>query len=237
MPPHTAASVRGGPAVRPSVRPLPEGAPSQKRGTRRCSPPKTPEAADWSHGRWHGQTGRGSGVVWRRGPQGPGLWWGRHRRGVLRRLRRRRRLSPLVSWRRRLGLHDDAGEDPVGDHHAPPAGRADGGTRETHPLDRAAHRLEPLRVHDDGVPLAEVLLDVASAGDVLRQRPRAPARATLFAGGGYLLADRWQTVEVATRRTGGVGLLVLPVAGLAWWWYRRRAGPATGADETAPAAP
>jgi membrane protein DedA with SNARE-associated domain len=52
--------------------------------------------------------------------------------------------------------------------------------------------------------------------------PAAVLWATIFAGGGYLLADRWQAVELALRQVGAVGLLLLPAAGALWWWRRSR---------------
>jgi membrane-associated protein len=60
--------------------------------------------------------------------------------------------------------------------------------------------------------------------------PAALLWATIFAGGGYLLADRWQAVELALRQIGGIGFLLLPLIGGAWWWRRsRRARRAAGA--------
>jgi membrane-associated protein len=68
--------------------------------------------------------------------------------------------------------------------------------------------------------------------------PAALLWATLFAGGGYLLADRWQTVELAVRQVGALSLLLVPVGGLVWWWHRRRArATAARADKTARVGP
>jgi len=60
--------------------------------------------------------------------------------------------------------------------------------------------------------------------------PAAVLWATIFAGGGYLLADRWQAVELALRQVGAIGLLLVPAAGAVWWWRRsRRARRTAGA--------
>ena len=60
--------------------------------------------------------------------------------------------------------------------------------------------------------------------------PAAVLWATIFAGGGYLLADRWQAVELALRQVGAIGLLLVPAAGAIWWWRRsRRARRTAGA--------
>jgi membrane-associated protein len=54
------------------------------------------------------------------------------------------------------------------------------------------------------------------------QLPAALVWSTLYAGGGYLLADQWIRVEQAVRQAGAVGAGAALLGVGAWWFLRRR---------------
>jgi membrane protein DedA with SNARE-associated domain len=68
--------------------------------------------------------------------------------------------------------------------------------------------------------------------------PAAFLWSALYAGGGFLLASRWQNLELMMRRVGWAGAVLVILGGAGWYFYRRltrgapvAAGAGTGASQ------